>query len=534
MSESAPAEQVAPAHQPLSRAVMIAALAASLMVGGFAISTQSYWIDEATSLIVAMAPSPAEAWKYAQAVGGSTIQMPLYHVYLYAWHKAFGNGEWAMRASNLPWFFLAQLAFLVLLRSKPRLALFTALLAAVSPTVWMYLDEARPYVMQYAAACWFIAAIARFSSPPHAPLATPHPSPLFATRETSLLLFALGFATLILLGSSLLGVVWSGGFLCALLWLYVTRQAEPPHSTALPARRIWWALAAMTLAALLLAAYYVWTWAAADRGYHRAGASLVSLPYIAYDFLGFSGYGPGKIQLRSSIAGSLVQSLPALLPLAVIIAALGLFLILQPGVRSIRQRTVVAWLLALALPTLVILITLFFSSYRPLPRHFIPALPAVVLALASLLNMAFAQQRLVWRVVALLLPVLWLGSALNLRLRETHSKDDYRAAARLAAVALAGNKEVWWAADAAAAYIYLTPVALEEVPGRAWAMQAPAWDDIRFKFPPRVIVMSKPDIYDPQGSVARYAAENRFIPALELQAFTIFTREGENLPSVTP
>ena len=58
MSESAPAEQVAPAHQPLSRAVMIAALAASLMVGGFAISTQSYWIDEATSLIVAMAPSP--------------------------------------------------------------------------------------------------------------------------------------------------------------------------------------------------------------------------------------------------------------------------------------------------------------------------------------------------------------------------------------------------------------------------------------------------------------------------------------------
>ena len=261
---------------------------------------------------------------------------------------------------------------------------------------------------------------------------------------------------------------------------------------------------------------------------------MVSLPYIAYEFLGFSGYGPGKIQLRSSIAGSLGQSLPALLPLGVIIAALGLFLVLQPGVRSIRQRAIIAWILALALPALVILITLFLSSYRPLPRHFIPALPAVVLGLASLLSLAFAQKRLVWRVVALLLPVLWLGSALNLRLREVHSKDDYRAAARLAAAALADNKEVWWAADAAAAYIYLTPVALEEVPGRAWAMQAPAWDDIRFKFPPRVIVMSKPDIYDPQGSVARYAAENRFIPALELQAFTIFTREGENLPSVTP
>jgi hypothetical protein len=166
-----------------------------------------------------------------------------------------------------------------------------------------------------------------------------------------------------------------------------------------------------------------------------------------------------------------------------------------------------------------------------LPRHFLPAFPAVVLALAALLNLAWAQKHMVWRAVAVLLPLLWLGSALNLRWREVHAKDDYRTAARIAAAALADNKEVWWAADAAAAYIYLTPVALEEVPGRAWAMQAPSWDAIRFKFPPRVIVISKPDIYDPQGSIARYAAENRFMPALQLQAFTIFTREGEQLPS---
>ena len=46
--------------------------------------------------------------------------------------------------------------------------------------------------------------------------------------------------------------------------------------------------------------------------------------------------------------------------------------------------------------------------------------------------------------------------------------------------------------------------------------------------------MSKPDIYDPQGAIARYAAENRFLPALQLQAFTILTREGKPLPNVTP
>jgi hypothetical protein len=432
-----------------------------------------------------------------------------------------------MRASNLPWLLLAQLTFLVVLRDRPRLALLAALLAIVSPTVWMYLDEARPYLVQYAAACWFIAAIVRATTSPAAPTAS-------AELQSAFLFPALGIAAVILFGSSLLGVVWVAGFLCALLWLYVTPLPGIATSAATANRRS--LLLSVTFLAVIaiLAIYYFWTWSAAGRGYHRAGASLVSLPYIAYEFLGFAGYGPGKLQLRSSIAGSLAQALPALLPLAVIITALAVFLLLQPGVRSIPRRTLVAWALALVLPTLLILTVLFAASYRPLPRHFIPALPAVILALAALIDSALAQKNLIWRIVAILLPALWLGSSLNLRLREVHAKDDYRTASAIAAAALRDNKEVWWAADAAAAYIYLTPVAMQEVPGRAWAMQAPAWDDIRFKFPPRVIVVSKPDIYDPQSAVARYAAENRFVPALQLHAFTIFTREGDKLPAVTP
>jgi hypothetical protein len=34
--------------------------------------------------------------------------------------------------------------------------------------------------------------------------------------------------------------------------------------------------------------------------------------------------------------------------------------------------------------------------------------------------------------------------------------------------------------------------------------------------------------------VARYAAENHFVPALELQAFVILTRENDPLPTVGP
>jgi len=503
----------ASADAPLSRAVILAVLAASAMVAGVAISSQSYWIDEGLSLIVAMAPNPGEAWKYAQAVSGSTLQMPFYQVYLYLWHKWIGGGEWAMRASNIPWFLAGQLAFLLLLRHRPKLALTASLLALVSPLLWMYLDETRPYIMQYAAACWMVAGLVRWSSLP----------PLALDGKLTASICAAAF---VLFSSSLLGIVWVGALAAAFFWLAGAEKSLRPARAA----AFWGPVAA---AALLMAGcgfYYFLTWDDAARGYHRSGIQILSLPYLVYDFLGFSGFGPGKLQMRADPMRSVLHSLPTLLPLAAVLALLAIFALRQIRHAGLNRRAAVTWLIALGLPTLAIFGALLIHDSRPLPRHFIPALPAVLLGAAAVVQLALAQRLVFWRAVALLLPLLWLGSALNLRWLPAHAKDDYRTAAAIAATALRNNKEVWWAADAAAAHIYLTPVALEEVPGRAWAMQAPSWEDIRFKFPPRVIIISKPDIYDPQGAVARYAAENQFSPTLQLQAFTIFTRRGEPLP----
>jgi hypothetical protein len=113
-----------------------------------------------------------------------------------------------------------------------------------------------------------------------------------------------------------------------------------------------------------------------------------------------------------------------------------------------------------------------------------------------------------------------------------HAKDDYRNAATLAAAALRENKEVWWAADSATAFIYLQGLKLADLPGRLWTMHGPDWNDIRFKFPPRVIIISKPDIYDSRGAVARYAAENQFVPVRRLPAFTILARPNDPLPKL--
>jgi hypothetical protein len=501
------AAEITPDVPTLSRPVILAVLAASLMVGAFAITSQSYWIDEAFSLVVATAQSPAEAWKYAQAVSGSTLHMPLYQVYLYAWHKMFGGGEWAMRASNLPWFVLGQLAFLVLLRHRPRLALLSCLLAAVAPVLWMYLDETRPYIMQYAAACWLAAAFVRFSgSRTDAPLPLP-------------LVIAIAAAVVVLFGSSLLGAVWASALVFGML---IVRRG-------LPARRS--VLIAVVLLVAAFATYYAFTWSDAARGYHRSGASLLSLPFVAYELFGFSGFGPGKMQLRVEAARSLLRSLPALLPLAATLALFAAFALTHIPRRPWNRRAILAWSIALGVPSLVILLGGFLFDYRPLPHNFIPAVPALLIGLAAVMQRALEHKSVFWRAAAALLPLLWLASSLNFRWQPVHAKDNYRDAAALAAAALRDNKEVWWAADPAAAYIYLTPVALEEMPGRAWAMQAPSWNDIRFKFPPRVIVISKPHIFDPQGAVARYAAENRFVPAIQLQAFTIFAREGDQLPA---
>lgn len=519
----------------MSRAVIVAVLAASLMVGAFAISSQSYWIDEALSLIIAMAPNPGEAWKYAQAVSGSTLQMPLYQVYLYGWHKIFGGSEWAMRASNLPWFLFGQLAFLLLLRHRPKLALLGCLLAAVSPVLWIYLDETRPYVVQYAAACWLTAALVRLTTNPGnislAPTSTeaapdPTPSERLSFADTA----AVAASAVILFASSLIGVIWTGAFVLAIAGvMFRKNHARPAKHSAL------WLIGLVALALVVgFSIYYALTWNDAGRGYHRAGVSLLSLPFITYELLGFSGFGPGKLQLRAAPAPAVLASMPALLPLVATFAALVLFAITYTRRNAWNKPAIVTWLIALGLPTVAIFAAMFLFDHRPLPRHFIPVLPAIILCLAALLLQALEQKSVFWRAVAVLLPVLWLASAFNYRWQPSHAKDDYRSAAKVAAAALKQNKEVWWAADPAAAYIYLTPIALEEIPGRAWAMQAPSWNDIRFKFPPRVIVISKPDIYDPQGAVARYAAENRFVPALNLQAFTIFTREGEELPTVTP
>lgn len=508
-------------HLEITPSVIASVLTASALLGALAITSQSYWTGEAPSLVVAMGKNFAEAWNNAQAVGGAALQSPIYNLYLFSWNKVFGGGEWVMRASNLPWFVLAQTAFLVLLRHRPRLALTACLLSAFSPVVWAYLDETRPYLMQYAAACWLATGIVR--------LTTSKEPPTFSLQVA-------GIALLVLFSSSPLGALWASGFMLAFvwIWLHAGRKEEPiPHIAPLVGlSKMRWQIFVGGALLLALAAYYFITWKGLDTGETILRQFTRGALYVTYDFLGFSGFGPGKLELRTAPVKSVFKYVPAMLPLAVCLLLLGTFTARHLLKQRITKIPATAWLLALALPGFILVALLFFTAQRPLPRQFLPALPPLILAMAAIIQLAFDGKSILWRLSAIALPVLWLGSSLNLRWHPRHAKEDYRYATALAAAALRENKEVWWAADSSTAYIYLHKLKLEDTPGRLWTMQGPDWNDIRFKFPPRVIVISKPDIYDPRGAVARYAAENQFVPALRLPAFTILTRLNDPLPEV--
>ncbi len=222
------------------RALFFVTLVFSLCAGFVAVSRESLWIDEANSALKAMQPSLQGWWQVMVAEKGSDLQMPLYMLQIWVWEKVFGHTEFALRAANIVWFCVGQLAVFWALRRHLRMAWITITLGLISPLLWFYLNDARPYVMQYAGACLLCAALVRATEDVAA-----------ALRPGALWLFGAGL--LVLSGSSLLGVIWAGGAIVAwlvLIWPKV--RAGSPRQMLAPVAVIFLSLAA-------LGTYYLWT-----------------------------------------------------------------------------------------------------------------------------------------------------------------------------------------------------------------------------------------------------------------------------------
>src|SRR3984957_2783493 len=94
----------------------------ALAVCLIAISSQSFWIDEAFMAGKAAQPTLADWWHMMPKGSGSDLQMPLYMIYMWGFAKIFGLAEWNLRAANIPWFVIGFAIFISALPKPQRSA----------------------------------------------------------------------------------------------------------------------------------------------------------------------------------------------------------------------------------------------------------------------------------------------------------------------------------------------------------------------------------------------------------------------------
>lgn len=504
------------ANAPLGRCVFspgILGLLLGLPAALVAVSGQSLWIDEANAAVKAIAPTWSIFWKTMQTERGSDLQMPLYMLMLWGWEKIFGHSEFALRALNIPLFVIA----LAVLGTLPRMAkptrLFAILFACTSPFLWAYLDEARPYILQFLAATAALVPLTNLclgSNPPQ-------------TRD--LAVFTLGIV--LLCASSLIGVIYSLLFGTTFLLLWVRRE---PWRSILARRDLQVSAVVGGIFLALLAAYYAWTLQAGAKASGVAKTNVFSIGFALYEFLGFSGLGPSRSVLRDNPITALA---PHLAILAGYVAVWALFLVFALlGTHSLGLGKVMPLVLAAAASFVAIVLLGRIGEFRIVGRHFMPLYPFLLLGVSALATAAWQSGRWIPRSAVVLLLSASLASAATYRFASRHGKDDYRGAAETARGVLQAGGVVWWAADRAAANFYgvypqvfaLGGTPLMATPPLIFMANNRDAEYLAHLPDPDLVILSKHDVYDSSGYLREFLIAHEFSLIKKLAAFEVFAK----------
>ena len=474
-------------------------LAAALALLPLMISGESLWIDEAQTAKYAREPDFASFVDRLIHDSYSEAMMPLPMALAWGWVRLLGDGEIALRLPNL--LYLAA-AFWAVWRLGVRAAFAPlVLMLACHPFVWFYANEARPYALQIALASLLLLCADGIHQA--------GPSP----RRTAVFLLL----AWLLSATSMLAV-----FPVAILSLVLISGAWRRRVTL--EKRTLWILLAGVLVFLPLGLFYL---SAVLRGSSSArlwSVGAQNLVFTIYEMVGAQGLGPGRTEMReaASSMGSLVRCFAPHLPL---LSAHGLCLLLWVRYANVPRGDVAGARLARLCTvwfafSLLLVFTLAVSAHFPFwGRHFAPVFPAFLVA-ALLWRPAPGRFRFAgW--MPLLLGLLWLASSLGVRFSPRFAKDDYREAARVAKEALARGETVWWAANTEAGVFYGLPAGSTD---RFRIFMSPGEKDLDGVATARLIILSKPDIYDASAHLRDYVAQHRYERMARLPAFDIWRR----------
>jgi hypothetical protein len=491
-----------------NRAVLVVGFFASVLAAILAISSGSLWIDEFGTWLLTRANSIPDWWRRFQSWPDSDSQIPLYHFYMYLWTKVVGTDAVAMRASNVGMFVIATLALLWPFRSRPNIAVPIILTSCLNASVWYYLNEIRPYIMLYMGTCLMVGASIEIEGS--------------AKRPSPFAIAVLCIGALISSGATVIGIAWTAPvFLFVLIhWLAIRKR---PLSELVSQNYLTLAITVLCIAALI--AHDIRMFALGRLPALLGEGNILNLLFSFYTSLGLLGVGPGMLDMRANGGAALV-------PFALIIAfsAIMFGLVAIGGLLEIRAilgvRTLGLLIVCILLPVLFIFVLGLVVHWRALPRHFIPLVSLFSLLYAF--GMAWWWRRRFSGMAVALISVIIMGySSLAVRYAPRHAKDDYKHAAKLAAIELAGDGRIWWIADVRGALYYGIPViderdspASTRIPGAQIYLSLTTPSFLSAQTPPTLVLCSRPDTYDRQNLISNYLSANKYHLVESFPAFT--------------
>ncbi|MGV7222810.1 MAG: hypothetical protein ACQ9MH_14940 [Nitrospinales bacterium] len=468
------------------------------------VTDQSLWIDESITAWLASHATFKELINTQVNFSGSETQMPLYLWYIWGWAKIFGIGELSLRMSNVP--FLLLLLSTILWGGKLLFKTRWAwVIAAVSPFISFYANEARPYVAVMAfSSLATICFLAYLMEPDNSRRLIPW-----------LCLLGIFFASGMCMLSAFLIPVF-------LTTLFIAYKINPDMWKIFLKNWFWPLLLSLPLF-VVLGGWFAWTLLQGFGGM-RESPGLLNLSFAAYEFLGFIGLGPPRNLIRSAPTWSTFFQISYIVQVS--IGLIGWLILTVTIIIRVRQNGIniciglMIWMMSAGIS--LFFLTAFLFHFRFWGRHlaqFYPLFLLIIIGLVGKCSQRYFDLNL-HRIALYTLVVIWIFSSVRLVFLTDYKKDDYRSAVSYAQMAAGSGGTILWAANPICGSYYGLYYTNGLMPKVYWpttfpAIQAMNWDEEQiehaFKTSPHpiVIAIGKPDLFDRSNALNKAIIKNK-------------------------